>query len=573
MNALEVNGLCVCHQEGDTQKKLVDNFSFFVKKGEISGIVGESGSGKSTAMLAVMGLLGKGAVKTAGDVRVCGMEPEPGKNIAMIFQDSQNCLNPSLRIGRQITETIRMRRKCGRREAYDRAVELLEQTGIRSPELRMKQYPFELSGGMRQRVVTAIALACEPKVIIADEPTTALDAAVQSQILTLLGRMAKETGTALLLVSHDMGVIASLCRQIYVIKDGALLESGSAEEIFYNPREDDTKRLIREASSTRQYLPAEGAGDVCLQTDHVTCLFDTKEGVQDLSLCLRKGEIFALAGESGSGKTTLARLATGLLAPDKGSILKTGGIQMVFQDPYASLNPCLTAGQTLGEALAGKYGAKRNSQDRENRQKEQREMLELVGLKPSDEGKYPWELSGGERQRLGIARALIMEPEILVCDEAFSALDGPLQTQMLVLLRKLQEEREFACLFISHDIRMIRRISSRMGVMYMGRLVETGTTKDVCTDPWHPYTKRLVESVPEPDPVRAGRRHAGPVKEGRPPASGGCPYTGRCGYEMAVCREAVPGEEVFGGRMVRCFLYGEAHSKKRSGSGRMTSQI
>lgn len=573
MKVLEVEGLCVCHQTGDTQTNIVENVSFSVEEGEIAGIVGESGSGKSTAMLAVMGLLGKGTVKTAGTIRVCGREPEPGKQIAMIFQDSQNCLNPALRIGRQITETIRMRRKCGRKEAYDRAVELLEQTGIRNPALRMKQYPFELSGGMRQRVVIAIALACEPKIIIADEPTTALDAAVQSQILTLLGRMAKETKTALLLVSHDMGVIASLCRQIYVMKEGTLLESGSAEDIFYNPREAYTKRLIKEASAVKQYLPAKDTGEILLKTDHLTCLFDTKEGVKDISLCLRRGEIFALAGESGSGKTTLARLATGLLAPDRGSILKKGGVQMVFQDPYASLNPCLTAGQTLWEAMIGKYGGNMVRLHKEKRQEELREMLELSGLKASDEGKYPWELSGGERQRLGIARALMMEPEILVCDEAFSALDGPLQAQMLELLQRLQEERGFACLFISHDIRMIRRISSRMGVMYMGRLVETGTTKELCTDPWHPYTKRLVEAAPVPDPFRAGRRQAGPVKEGKPPAEGGCPYTGMCGYEMAICKKAVPGEERFGERMVRCFLYAEAHSGKRSGSGRMTSQI
>ena len=372
MNVLEVKNLSVQYPGTEGASEIVKDISFTVEEGGITGIVGQSGSGKSTAMLAVMGLLDGRASVQYGQITVKGKAPAPGRNIAMIFQDSLSCLNPSVKIGRQITETVRMRKGCGRKEAVARAEELLETVGIRNPALRMRQYPFELSGGMRQRVVLAIALACEPDLIIADEPTTALDAVVQAQILQLLRRIVRETGTALLLVSHDMGVTAAMCRNVYVMHGGRIIEEGTAEDIFYDPSEEYTKQLLKDAKGGRlrekekrnAYDPASGEEPLIRMT-HVTKIFDADEGVRDVSLEIRKGEILALVGESGSGKTTAARILTGMLREDAGRLYYRGRIpqrgrrmdsfggkvQMVFQDPYASLNPCLTVRQALSEAL------------------------------------------------------------------------------------------------------------------------------------------------------------------------------------------------------------------------------
>ena len=381
MSVLEVRNLIVQYHTEQGVCQAVCGVSFSVEKGEIAGIVGESGSGKSTAMRAVMGLLKRNARVTADEIRVSGESPRPGRNIAMIFQDSLSCLNPSVRIGRQIAETVRVREGCTWREAKKRALELLDLVGIRQPRIRMRQYPFELSGGMRQRVVIAIALACRPDLIIADEPTTALDAAVQAQILLLLRRIVRETGTSLLLVSHDLGVIASMCSSVYVMHSGEIVESGCAEDIFYAPREDYTRELLESAAgrtkdmrrSLSEGSPQADREEILLSLEHVTREYDSHEGVRDISLTLEAGKTYALVGESGSGKTTLARILSGILKPDSGSVLYrgreaegsacTGKIQMVFQDPAASLNPCLTAGQTLEEALraADRSGVERET--------------------------------------------------------------------------------------------------------------------------------------------------------------------------------------------------------------------
>ena len=314
MNVLEVKNLSVQYPGTEGASEIVKDISFTVEEGGITGIVGQSGSGKSTAMLAVMGLLDGRASVQYGQITVNGKAPAPGRNIAMIFQDSLSCLNPSVKIGRQITETVRMRKGCSRKEAAARAEELLETVGIRNPALRMRQYPFELSGGMRQRVVLAIALACEPDLIIADEPTTALDAVVQAQILQLLRRIVRETGTALLLVSHDMGVTAAMCRNVYVMHGGRIIEEGTAEDIFYDPSEEYTRQLLKDAKGGRLREkekrnaddPSSGE-EALIRMTHVTKIFDADEGVRDVSLEIRKGEILALVGESGSGKALLQR--------------------------------------------------------------------------------------------------------------------------------------------------------------------------------------------------------------------------------------------------------------------------
>lgn len=621
MSVLEVRNLNVQYHTEQAICQAVRGVSFSVEKGEIAGIVGESGSGKSTAMRAVMGLLKSNARVTADEIRVSGESPRPGRNIAMIFQDSLSCLNPSVRIGRQIAETVRGREGCTWREAKERALELLDLVGIRQPRIRMRQYPFELSGGMRQRVVIAIALACRPDLIIADEPTTALDAAVQAQILLLLRRIVRETGTSLLLVSHDLGVIASMCGSVYVMHSGEIVESGCAEDIFYAPREEYTRKLLESAagkvpdmrrsrSKGRNRTNAGEDGNrnesadgrartgeekILVSLENVTREYDSHEGVRDISLTLEEGETYALVGESGSGKTTLARILSGILKPDGGSVLyrgreaaereRTGKIQMVFQDPAASLNPCLTAGQTLEEALraADKSGEgretikKKSSHEKRQIWREKASvMLEQVGLSEEDMGKYPGSFSGGQRQRIAIARALINGPELLICDEALSSLDAVTGSRILELLLRFQRERGISILFISHDLHTVRQVSSRVGVLYGGRLVESGRTKEVCSDPWHPYTRQLLEAVPEADPVRARKIRASHVQEqdrGEKKAGRGCPFAGQCGYAMDCCFEETPGNYSFGGRMVSCFLYSQEHSGRRGEGYTMTSQI
>ena len=587
MSVLDVRNLSVQYPTENGAAEIVKDISFKVEKGEIAGLVGESGSGKSTAMLAVMGLLGGRASVRYDQITVSGEAPVPGKNVAMIFQDSLSCLNPSVKIGRQIMETVRSRRKCSRKEAASRSQELLEMAGIRNPELRMRQYPFELS-----------------ELIIADEPTTALDALVQAQILQLFKRIVRETGTSMLMVSHDMGVTAALCSRVYVMHGGRIEESGTAEDIFYSPSEEYTKLLLRDArggslSGMKKEDSLAGQADKCraedepiLKMEHVTKIFDASEGIRDLSLEIRSGEILALVGESGSGKTTAARILTGMLTEDEGTVyyhgkvldrrkrmeLFEGRVQMVFQDPYASLNPCLTVREALAEALEAAACRKSVKTDRDRMMQARTdekidEMLRMTGLTPEDADRYPRDFSGGQRQRIGIARALIVEPEILVCDEALSSLDATTREQILELIFQIQRKIGFACLFISHDMHVVRRISDRIGVMYGGHIVETGKTKKICADPWHPYTKQLIEAVPEPDPIRAAKIKAAPVKDSAVINLSGCAFAGRCGYAMECCSSEIPEDYAFEGREISCFLYSDRHSGRRSSDYRMTSQI
>ncbi len=577
MNVLNVQNLNVQYHTEKGNFDAVSGLSLSMEEGEITGLVGQSGCGKSTAVRAIMGISAENAEVEYENLSLDGEIPVPGYNIAMIFQDSQNCLNPSVKIGKQIAETVKNRRKCTRKEADNRALELLDLVGIRNPALRMKQYPFELSGGMRQRVVIAIALACDPRLIIADKPTTALDGAVQAQILGLLRKVVRDTKTALLLVSHDLGVIASLCSRVYVMEKGQVVESGTAEEIFYSPEQEYTKQLIKNAGKMHFRTEKEKAKkEILLRTEHLTKEYHTKEGIRDLSFELYKGETFALVGESGSGKTTLARVLSGILKPDSGMIddRSKNRAQMVFQDPYGALNPCLTVGQALEEAI------RKTVPDPRLRRQKATDTLRLSGLRETVRNRYPRELSGGERQRTGIARALVCDPELLICDEAFSSLDASTQDGLLELFGTLQREQALTCLFISHDMKAVARISGRMGVLFRGELVEMGRTRSVCTDPWHPYTKQLLLSAPVPDPLRAGRRKGIPFREKSTELPGrdggahrGCPFAENCPYAMDCCREETPDSYVFGERTVKCFLYSEKHSGRRAEGYKMTSQI
>ena len=440
---------------------------------------------------------------------------------------------------------------------------------------------------MRQRVVIAIALACEPKLLIADEPTTALDVTVQGQILELLKKISAETGTALLFVSHDLSVIASLCRRVLVMQEGKLVEEGTVEDIFYEPKHPYTQKFLSQAAGLLKLPGEQEVSSVLLKAEHVSKDYSgtgirgnsaKTEAVHDVSLQIGKGETYGLVGESGCGKSTLAGMITQILEPTSGKISYLGEktklkypVQMVFQDPYASLNPRMCVGDILEEPLL-----LNTSCTSEQRRQRVREMLLLVGLKEEDAVKYPRSFSGGQRQRIGIARALILEPELLVCDEPVSALDVSIQEQILRLLEDIQKKKRVSYLFISHDLNVVKRISRRLGVMYAGNLVESGNTKEIYEDPWHPYTKALLSAVLVPDPWKARRKKGILHTEEKKmdiPLGRGCPFAPRCGYAIDCCFTGKPQKYRFGEREVSCFLYAEEHAGKRSSGLKMTSQI
>ncbi len=558
MKLLEVENLTVQYP-GSTNPAC--KVSFQVESGELLGIAGASGAGKSTAMLSLMGILPEQVQITSEKLKQHGTK-------AMIFQDASASLNPLVRVGKQLTETILAHQRCTGKEARERAETLLDEVGIQDPGQRMKQYPFELSGGMKQRVAIAIALACNPDLIIADEPTTALDVTVQRQILDLLKKIAEETHTAIVLVSHDLGVIASMCSRVLVMKEGRIVEEGSMEQIFYEPVHPYTKKLSDMARKLYQVPEKKRTGEVILRTQGLgrsfvkNSLFGKSrslEAVEPLSFEIHKGETFGLVGESGSGKTTLARMLTGIIPPSCGSFSCEGKIQMIFQETSASFDPEFSLERILEEPLViQKKGSKKE------REKRVAEMLGLVQMEKIDVRKTTAALSGGQRQRIAVARALLLNPELLICDESFSSQDILTQSQLLELLEEIQRKTQLSYLFISHDLQVVRRISQRMGVMYLGSMVEQGLTAEIYEEPWHPYTKELLRAMLPLDPKKAARQKRLILKETRnhsQDTENGCPYAPRCRYAMECCHKEKPGNYRFGEREVRCFLYSEAHTK------------
>lgn len=549
------------------------NISFCVEAGEMVGIAGASGAGKSTAMMALTGFVPERAELTFQKLALNGTR-------AVVFQNASESLNPLVTVGRQLTETLRAHGTRRKKEAVCQAEALLEEVGIGSPAKRMKQYPFELSGGMKQRAAIAMALACSPDLIIADEPTTALDVTVQRQILELLKRVAKKNHAAVLLVSHDLGVIASMCSRVLVMKDGCIVESGGIREIFGSPQHPYTQKLVSLAENGR--LPKEEAGgrEVILEARQLKKQFRERsfpgrtryfEAVEPVSFQICRGETFGLVGESGSGKTTLARMLTGITEPSGGSFSCSGKVQMIFQEPYASFDPGFSLERILEEPLLI-----RKACGKEERQRRAAEILRLVGLEEADVSKRAANLSGGQQQRLAVARALLMEPEVLVCDEAFSAQDVLTQEQLAELLESIQEKTGLSYLFISHDLDMVRRIAHRMGVMYLGSMVEQGRTAELYKDPWHPYTKKLLGAM-LPVSLKKTAGHGQVLFRDETEAAGeagqGCPFAPKCSYAMECCRKEKPDNYRFGDREVRCFLYSEAHTGKRAEGYRMASQI
>jgi peptide/nickel transport system ATP-binding protein len=567
---LEVKGLNTWFDTGFGTVKAVVDASFSLKRGKTLCVVGESGSGKSVAARSILQivprpgriisgeiLLHGSSVPSARDgiVDIAKLDPRGpqvrsirGRDISMIFQEPMSSLSPVHTIGHQIIESIRLHRRVSKAEARARAIEVLEQVRIPRPQQSMESYPFEFSGGMRQRAMTAMALACEPKLLIADEPTTALDVTTQAEIIDLIQELQARYGMSVMFITHDMGVVAEIAEEVVVMQLGRVVERGPVDAIFHDPQHPYTQRLLasvlkleRRAHRLPASIPLKTASDTAdpgtsretvLRVQQLsmhypprTRLFRKASGglvkaVDGVSFDLYRGETLGIVGESGSGKTTLGRCVLRVLRPSGGSIrfqsrtsgevdLATlparavkpywGEIRMIFQDPFASLNPRMTVFQIIAEPLV-------NNRIARGRELEDRvaALMRRVGLSPDMLRRYPHAFSGGQRQRIGIARAIALEPQLIVADEATSALDVSLRAQMLDLLLQLREDLGLSYLFISHDISVVRYMCDRVAVMHLGKVVEVGETGQICDAPRHPYTQSLISAVPRPDPRMRG---------------------------------------------------------------------
>ena len=540
--------------------KAVDGVSFDLARGKTVCVVGESGSGKSVTARSILQIVDRPGRIVSGSivfnrddgssVDLAALNPRSreirkvrGREIAMIFQEPMSSLSPVHTIGNQITEVLKLHLKMSKAEATERAIELIRAVEIPHPERAIERYTFEYSGGMRQRAMIAMALACNPAVLIADEPTTALDVTTQAEILDLMRRLRADRGMAVMFITHDMGVVAEIADEVVVMYQGKVVERGPVEQVFHAPEQPYTKMLLgnvlklEQPSAIRAARPPIAAdAPPVLDVRGLKMHFPIRKGffkkivdhvraVDDVDIVVRAGETLGIVGESGSGKTTLGRCLLRVYEPTAGQILyrrPDGSVidvaaaepetlkqcrremRMIFQDPFASLNPRMTVGQIVGEPLLVNNLASGSAlQDRVAA------LLTRVGLNPDWTERYPHAFSGGQRQRIGIARALALEPRVIVADEATSALDVSLRAQMLDLMLQLQDELQLAYVFVSHDISVIRYICDRVAVMYRGKVVEMGDAEQVCNDPVHGYTKALLSAVPRPDPRerRIHQRH------------------------------------------------------------------
>ena len=555
---LEIRNLAAHFPLRSHTVKAVDDVSFSLRRGRTTCVVGESGSGKSITARSVLQILdppgrivgGSIRLRTTGPggrdgvVEITDLHPRSrvirgirGRDVAMIFQEPMSSLSPVHTIGNQIVETIRLHEPVSKAEARARTIELLRQVEIREPEKAIDQYTFEFSGGMRQRAMIAMALSCNPQILIADEPTTALDVTTQAEILDLIRGLQERHRMAVMFITHDMGVVAEIADDVVVMRHGRVVEAGGVRDVFANPRHAYTRRLLdsvvkleRRAAIKPPEASVLSAGAApILSVEGVSVVFPMRGGrrvkraggglraVSDVSFELYRGESLGIVGESGSGKTTLGRVIASVLKPTEGAIRYHGGdgsgvdlarlegaalrayrrqVRMIFQDPHGSLNPRMTVGQIVAEPLRNN-GVASGAALRER----VRELLEQVGLPADVVERYPHAFSGGQRQRIGIARAIALKPEVVICDEATSALDVSIRSQVLDLLIGLQKQLDLSFIFIAHDIGVVRYFCDRVAVMRKGEVVEIGPASQVCDAPQHPYTRALISAVPHPDPT------------------------------------------------------------------------
>jgi peptide/nickel transport system ATP-binding protein len=673
---LKIENLCVDIPTASGTVHPIRHVDISVNKGETLGLVGESGCGKSLTALSIMGLLPHQVTRTADtlqfseDDMLTMSQTElaqriRGNRIAMIFQEPMTSLNPVYTIGRQLTEVTMLHRDVTSEAATERAISLLEMVGIPAASSRLAQYPHQFSGGQRQRIMIAMALMNEPELLIADEPTTALDVTIQSQILRLLADLQKELGMALILITHDLGIISRISDRVAVMYAGEIIENGRTEDLFATPRHPYTHGLLEcipepgrvqpgshlgsipgmvpsligaingcafssrcdyaEEECRRSPIPVhalpsdqsyrctigearwqklfgqqkpvdssiassndaaglQDAAPLCTVED-VHCRFPVSRGifsrkqwlgaVNGVSLNLRKGEVLAVVGESGCGKTTLAKILLGLQSVNSGEVFLDGEpiigiepikiakrVQPIFQDPYSSINPRKTVGQTIRRPLdvhnVGEQGARRRRVE---------EIMELVGLPRNFYNRFPNQISGGQRQRVAVARAIIMNPDVVICDEPTSALDVSIQSQILNLLLDLREELGLTYLLITHDLSVVQHMATRVAVMYLGRIVELGGTNRIFSDPKHPYTRALLESSMFVQPQggipdnRLG--HSYPNALEIPP---GCSFHPRCPQAITGCSSQEPGVTVLPDGRVECHLYDETTVYKEAAS-------
>jgi peptide/nickel transport system ATP-binding protein len=593
---LKVEDLNVTFATPDGQIEAVRGLGYQLVKGETLGIVGESGSGKSQSVLALMGLLADNG-SVSGTAVFEGREilglPEAelnrirGKRIAMIFQDPMTSLNPYLRIGNQMSQVLCLHEGMDRGAALKRCEELLDAVHITDAKRRLDMYPHELSGGMRQRVMIASALCCRPRLLIADEPTTALDVTVQAQILMLMRELREEFDMSIIFITHDLGIVAGNCDRVLVMQNGNAVESGTTDQIFYSTRHDYTKALLAAVPRLDESLSGINAGtreahmvmnaedlhvEFRIAADGLFAEPKILRAVDGVSVHVGARETLGVVGESGCGKSTLARAILQLVKSATGRVVLLGrqlsdldrkelrearrDMQLILQDPLASLNPRMTVREIVTEPLETYYPA----MARADRDKRAAEILARVGLDATMLNRYPHEFSGGQCQRIGIARALILEPRLIVCDEPVSALDVTIQAQIVRLLMELQAELGISLVFIAHDLAVVRQISHRIVVMYLGRVVEVAGRDDLYERPLHPYTRALIDSVPVPDP-KTERARRGAVLEGDVPSPldlpSGCAFRTRCAHAQPRCETESPKLRGVANTVVACHRAGE----------------
>jgi peptide/nickel transport system ATP-binding protein len=599
---LEIADLTVEARHPAGWVEVVHRASVTIEPGEVVAFIGESGAGKTTLALSALGYSRPGTRFAGGSVRFDGIEvlrldrrakrELRGKSVAYVAQSAASALNPSITIGDQISESLLIHHLAGARDAKERAGRLLRMLDLPDPDALVARYPQQTSGGQQQRIMTAIAMSCAPKLLVLDEPTTALDVTTQIEVLKAIKDAIANQKTAAIYISHDLAVVAQIASRIVVLRHGSIVEQGTAEQVIRAPRHDYTQALLAAVKVIPETARSRDGAAAALpkvplltlrnaSASYLSRAFGRKVppqalAVREASLEIARGEILALVGESGSGKSTLARVIAGLLPRLRGELLLEGEplpprlrqrakeqlrrVQIVFQSPEQALNPRMRVGQAIGRALHFYFGAGHADQARRTA-----ELLELVGLPPAFARKFPDQLSGGERQRVAIARALAAKPDLILCDEFLSALDTVVAARILRLMAELRDSQGVAYIFISHDLATVATIADRVCVMYGGRIVETGRTVDIFRAPHHPYTNLLIQSVPElridwldrtiaERPVKSGER-------GKTIALGpGCPFRERCALALPTCAEVPPLQDFGAGHRLRCHRDADALS-------------